>query len=75
VTIHLHVEDVDTVFKQAVAAGAKVNRPVADQFYGDRMGGVEDRSVTRDGSPRTGCCRLLPNQSRSPSTIESVEGL
>jgi PhnB protein len=42
VTIHLYVEDVDTVFKQAVAAGAKVKRPVADQFYGDRMGGVED---------------------------------
>lgn len=42
VAIHLYVEDVDTVFKQAVAAGAKVKRPVADQFYGDRMGGVED---------------------------------
>ena len=42
VTIHLYVKDVDTVFKQAVAAGAKVKRPVADQFYGDRMGGVED---------------------------------
>jgi PhnB protein len=42
VTIHLYVEDVDTVFKQAVAAGAKVKRPVADQFYGDRMGGVKD---------------------------------
>jgi PhnB protein len=42
VTIHLYVEDVDTGFKQAVAAGAKVKRPVADQFYGDRMGGVED---------------------------------
>lgn len=42
VTIHLYVKDVDTGFKQAVAAGAKVKRPVADQFYGDRMGGVED---------------------------------
>ena len=42
VTIHLYVEDVDTVFNQAVAAGAKVKRPVADQFYGDRRGGVED---------------------------------
>ncbi len=41
-TIHLYVEDVDTAFKQAVAAGAKVKRPVTDQFYGDRMGGVED---------------------------------
>ena len=42
VTIHLYVEDVDTVFNQAVAAGVKVKRPVADQFYGDRIGGVED---------------------------------
>ena len=38
----LYVEDVDAVFNQAVAAGAKVARPVADQFYGDRTGGVTD---------------------------------
>jgi PhnB protein len=42
VSIFLYVEKVDTIFTQAVAAGAKVRRPVADQFYGDRMGGVED---------------------------------
>ena len=42
VSIFLYVEDVDTIFSQAVAAGAKVRRPVADQFYGDRTGGVED---------------------------------
>jgi PhnB protein len=42
VSIHLYVEDVDVVFKQAVAAGAKIKRPVADQFYGDRLGGIED---------------------------------
>jgi len=42
VSILLYVEDVDTVFSQAVAAGAKVQRPVQDQFYGDRIGGVED---------------------------------
>jgi PhnB protein len=42
VSILLYVEDVDKVFSQAVAAGAKVQRPVTDQFYGDRMGGVED---------------------------------
>jgi PhnB protein len=44
VTIHLYVKDVDALFKQAVAAGAKVTRPVQDQFYGDRSGGVEDPS-------------------------------
>jgi PhnB protein len=38
----IYVEDVDAVAKQAVAAGAKVKRPVADQFYGDRAGTFED---------------------------------
>jgi PhnB protein len=42
VSIHLYVEDVDAVFRQAVAAGAIEKRPVADQFYGDRQGGIED---------------------------------
>jgi PhnB protein len=42
VSIHLYVEDADKVFDQAVAAGAKVKRPIADQFYGDRLGGIED---------------------------------
>ena len=42
VTIHLYVEDVDTTFSQAVEAGAKVVRPVEDQFYGDRAGKLED---------------------------------
>lgn len=42
VTIHLYVEDVDAVFAQAVAAGAKELRPVKDQFYGDRTGEIED---------------------------------
>ena len=36
VSILLYVKDVDAVFTQAVAAGATVQRPVADQFYGDR---------------------------------------
>jgi PhnB protein len=38
----LYVEDVDAVYARAVEAGAKATRPVADQFYGDRSGGVED---------------------------------
>ena len=42
VGIHLYVEDADAIFSQAVAAGAKIKRPIADQFYGDRLGGVED---------------------------------
>src|SRR4051812_20378147 len=42
VGIALYVEDADAVFNAAVAAGAKVKRPMADQFYGDRTGTVED---------------------------------
>jgi len=42
--IHLHhyVENVDGVVERAVAAGAKILRPVKDQFYGDRSGTIED---------------------------------
>ena len=42
VSIHLYVDDVDAAIARAVAAGAKLIRPVADQFYGDRVGGIED---------------------------------
>jgi PhnB protein len=42
VSILLYVEDVDSTFTKAVNGGAKVQRPVANQFYGDRTGGVED---------------------------------
>ena len=42
ITIMLYVENVDEVVKQATVAGAKVTRPVADQFYGDRTGGLLD---------------------------------
>jgi PhnB protein len=42
VSLHLYVEDVDAVAKRALAAGAKEVRPVKDQFYGDRLGTVED---------------------------------
>lgn len=42
VTIHLYVKNVEAVANKAVAAGAKLLRPVADQFYGDRSGSVED---------------------------------
>ena len=42
VTIHLYVEDVDATVARAVEAGARVHRPVADQFYGDRNGGITD---------------------------------
>jgi PhnB protein len=42
VSIMLYVDDVDTVFSRAVKAGAKSQRAVANQFYGDRSGTLED---------------------------------
>jgi PhnB protein len=42
ITLMVYVEDVDKVFARAVAAGATVERPIANQFYGDRTGGIVD---------------------------------
>ena len=42
VVLSLYVADADATFKKAVAAGAKVRRPLTDEFYGDRTGQVED---------------------------------
>jgi len=42
VSILLYVEDVDAVTTRALAAGAKLLRPVKDQFYGDRTGTLSD---------------------------------
>ena len=42
VTIHLYVDDADATMAQAVAAGAKVTMPVAEMFWGDRYGVLED---------------------------------
>ncbi len=42
VMIHLYVEDADALVKRAVDAGATLQRPVEDQFYGDRAGKLAD---------------------------------
>ena len=42
VTLSVYVEGVDGVFERALRAGATALRPVADQFYGDRSGTLED---------------------------------
>lgn len=42
VVLNLYVEDVDTLFNQAVAAGAKVTMPLSNQFWGDRYGQIVD---------------------------------
>jgi PhnB protein len=42
VSVFMYVEDVDAVVKQAVDAGATVLMEVADQFWGDRFGSIQD---------------------------------
>ena len=42
VKLHVYVADCDAVVTRAVAAGATLVRPVADQFYGDRSGMIAD---------------------------------
>jgi PhnB protein len=42
VSFCLYVQDVDQAFQQAVNAGAKPEMPIADMFWGDRMGSVLD---------------------------------
>jgi PhnB protein len=42
VSLLIYLEDVDTAFQRAIDAGATVVRPLANQFYGDRMGSVSD---------------------------------
>ena len=42
VTIHLYVENADASFEQAVRAGAQVTIPLADMFWGDRYGKLDD---------------------------------
>ena len=41
-SLMLYVKDVDAVVKRAVDAGATLTMEVADQFYGDRCGGIKD---------------------------------
>lgn len=42
VALTIYVADADAVFERAKAAGAKVRKALADQFYGDRTGQLED---------------------------------
>ena len=41
-TLHIQVADADPLWNQAVAAGAEVKMPLADQFWGDRYGQLKD---------------------------------
>jgi len=42
VTVMIYVEDVDSTFARALAAGARQEHPVENQFYGDRSGQFTD---------------------------------
>ncbi|MFY9672806.1 MAG: VOC family protein [Terriglobales bacterium] len=42
VSLYLYIPDVDRVVEKAVAEGAKIIKPVQDQFYGDRSGFLQD---------------------------------
>jgi uncharacterized glyoxalase superfamily protein PhnB len=42
VTLHLYVDDADVAFERAVKAGAKVEMPLQDMFWGDRYGQLTD---------------------------------
>jgi PhnB protein len=42
VSVHILVPDVDTTIEKAVAAGATLQRPVKDEFYGHRTGTIID---------------------------------
>lgn len=42
VSLMIYVEDVDTIFKQAIEAGGTEQMPLQDKFYGDRSGKLKD---------------------------------
>jgi PhnB protein len=42
-SIHIYVTDADAWWKRAVGAGAKIEMPITDQFWGDRYGVLSDR--------------------------------
>ncbi len=41
-SLHIYVDGVDAAFDRAVKAGAQVEMPVSDQFWGDRYGKLKD---------------------------------
>jgi len=40
--LHIYVEDVDSAFDRAIGAGATIEMPVGDMFWGDRFGKLSD---------------------------------
>jgi PhnB protein len=75
ITLHLYVQDVDALFGRAVAAGATVLMPVADQFWGDRYGILRDPFGHR-WSIASRIEDLSPNalQARAAAWVKDREG-
>jgi len=67
VTLHLYVDDVDAAFARAVAAGAKVTMPLADQFLGRPL-----RSAGRPVRPQV--VDRHPQARRDPRRDEEGDG-
>ena len=44
ISLHIYTENCDAMYHQALAAGAKNVREPTDQFYGDRVAGIQDPS-------------------------------
>jgi len=63
----LVVEDPDTVFARAVAAGAAIVWPVADKSYGWRIGRIGRLASQSPDGPTTPCAPTLPLRGDSPS--------
>lgn len=42
VSLYVYMPDVDKIVEKAVAGGAKILKPVTNQFYGDRTGFLQD---------------------------------
>jgi PhnB protein len=40
--LYLYVDDVDTIYQQAIDAGGTSTREIRDEFYGDRAGAIKD---------------------------------
>ncbi len=40
--LYMYIDDVDAVYQRAMQAGGKSIREPENQFYGDRVGGIED---------------------------------
>ena len=72
VVLALNVADAEVVFAQAVAAGAEIRQPLAEMFWGDRHGQLEDPSGIAGTSLST-CATCHTMRSSPPPYRRSAE--